>query len=181
MANKVRNYVIAAAGSLMLVCFTAGAGFAWHPGNNGCGNNDRARGMMMHRGGPQCDKYLVDNGVPTATVNAYVADKNKFRTESGAAFEAMRAKNLELYAEMLKDAPNADKAKALQAELSKMRADFDAKRLEHELYIKTTYPKICEIMQQNYQNKGFGPGKPGSGFHHNGPGFGGNHQPGFRN
>lgn len=183
MTKKFRNYAIVAAGSLVLVCFMAGNSMAWGPNHNNFGPGYHGMGYMGSNGGPNFDNYLVDKGVPAATVNAYMAEKNKFRTESAAAFENMRAKGLELYEEMSKATPDVTKAKALQDELSKLRADFDAKRIEHQLAMKTAYPQICEIMQQDFQNKGFGMGKPGPGFHHNngfGPGFHHNNGPGPR-
>lgn len=171
--TKTKNFAMIAAASLMMVGVMAGASFAYGPHHDGFKGKGDFNGYHNDRGG-NFDKFLVDNGVPAETVNAFIADKNKFRAENEAVFEAMRAKGLELYEEMGKAAPDANKAKALQAELSKMRADFDAKRIEHQLYIKTTYPKICEVMQQTFQDRGFGPGHgfgPGPG-HDFGPGHG---------
>lgn len=164
---KAKNSAIIAAASMMMICVMAGASFAYGPNHDGFRGDGNFNGYHHNRGG-DFDKFLVDKGVPAATVNAYMADKDKFRTENKAVFDAMRAKGLELYEEMGKAAPDADKAKALQAELSKMRTDFDAKRIEHQLYIKKTYPQICEIMQKDFGDKGFGPGKPGFG---HGPGM----------
>lgn len=169
--TKTKNYAIIAAASFMMVCFMAGSGFAYGPPHDGFRGKGDFKGFNCNRGG-DFDKFLVDNGVPAETVNAFIADKNKFRAENEAVFEAMRAKGLELYEEMGKAAPDANKAKALQAELSKMRADFDIKRIEHELYIKTTYPKICEVMQQKFQDRDFGPGRGFGPGHDFGPGHG---------
>lgn len=72
---------------------------------------------------------------------------------------------------MSKAAPSAEKAKALQAELSKLRADMDLKHLEHQLYLQSTYPQICEIMHKDFGERGCGPDQRGLG-HGFGPGAG---------
>lgn len=164
--TKAKNYAVIAAAALMMICIMAGTSFAQGP------QPSDLRGKVAgshHMKGGDFDQYLVDKGIPAATVNAYRADKDKFRDENRAAFEAMRAKGLELYEEMSKAAPNVEKAKALQAEISKLRADFDVKHLEHQLYLKSTYPQVCEIMQKDFADRGFGPNHPafGPGFGHN--------------
>lgn len=162
MTKAKKGSVITVVG-LLMICFMAGASFAYGPHHNGFrGNDNFADSHHMMRGGG-CDQFLVDRGIPAATVNAYIADKDKFRDENRAVFDAMRAKSLELYEEMSKTAPNAEKAKALQAEISKLRADFDVKHLEHQLYLKSTYPQICEIMHKDFAERGFGPDQRGFG------------------
>ena len=168
--TKAKNCAIIAAASLMMVCIMAGTGFAYGPHHDGFRGDGNFNGYHQNRGGG-FDKFLVDKGIPAATVNAYIADKDKFRAENEAIFDTMRAKGLELYEEMSKAAPDAGKAKALQAELSKLRSDFDAKRIDHQLYMNKTYPQVCEIMQKDFA-KGFGPGHPGFGFGHQGFGHG---------
>lgn len=153
--TKAKNCAIIAAASLIMISILTGASFAYGPYHEGSRGNNNFNGYHHNRGG-NFDKFLVDKGIPAATVNAYIAEKDKFRTENKAVFDAMRAKGLELYEEMSKAAPAPDKVKALQSELSKLRSDFDAKRIEHQLYIKKTYPQVCEIMQKDFNNKGFG-------------------------
>lgn len=166
--TKAKNCAVIAAAGLMMICIMAGTSFAQGPQHNGFRNHGNFAGSHHMQGG-DFDQFLVDKGIPAATVNAYIADKDKFREENRSVFEAMRAKGLELYEEMSKAAPNAEKAKALQAEISKLRADFDVKHLEHQLYMKSTYPQVCETMQKDFADRGFGPNHPafGPGFGHN--------------
>lgn len=160
--TKAKNYAVATAVGLMMICIMAGASFAFGPQHNGSRDNGNFAGFHHMRGG-DFDQLLVDKGIPAATVNAYIADKDKFRDENRVVFDAMRAKSLELYEEMSKATPSAEKAKALQVELSKLRAGLDVKHLEHQLHLKSTYPQICEIMQKDFADRGFGPNKPAFG------------------
>lgn len=161
--TKAKKCSVITVTGLLMICFMAGASFAYGPHHNDSrGNGSFANPHHMMRGG-NCDQFLVDRGIPADTVNAYIAEQDKFRDENRAVFEAMRAKSLELYEEMSKTAPNAEKAKTLQAEISKLRADFDVKQLEHQLYLRSTYPQICEIMHKDFAEKGFGPEQRGFG------------------
>lgn len=188
MARKSGKLAILA-GSALLVCFVAGNAVAFGPHHNGMMGGGDGRPMMGPGGwhmGPHdgfmgsrdgawgqhdgFDRFLVDQGVPADTVNAYINDKDKWRSENGEAMQAMRAKGLELYEEMSKAQPDAARAKALQGELSQLRAQMDAKRIDNMLYMKKTYTQICDIMQQHFKNKPFGPGFGGKGQFGPGPG-----------
>lgn len=182
MAKRTRKLAILA-GSALLVCVMAGGAMAFGPQHHGGGFKGKgAWGMGSHEAffghHEGFDRFLVDMGVPAETVNAFVADQDKWRGESADAMKTMRAKGLELYAEMSKDQPDAARAKALQGELSQLRAQLDGKRIDNMLYMKKTYPQICEIMQQRFKDGGYGHGF-GPGYGHGfgyGPGKG---KPGF--
>lgn len=188
MHKKFKKGAVVAAGSLMMVCFMASAGMAFGgPHHNGPGPGPRYDGYGYHHfdgpgyhnfGGPgfhkdfygcfdkggKFDRYLVDQGVPADTVIAFKNACQKFSADNSAAFEAMQNKRLQIYEEMNKPAPDAAKAKALQAELNQMKADLDAKRIDHMINLKKTYPQVGEIMQNKFANGkpfGPGPGKPG--------------------
>lgn len=184
MHQKLKKGAIVAAGSLIMICFMASSGMAFGgPHHNGTGPGQRPNGPdgygYHHYEGPgyhkdfyncfdkggRFDRFLVGQGVPADTVIAFKNDCQKFRTDNAAAFEAMQNKRLQLYEEMIKPAPDAAKAKALQAELSQMKADMDAKRIDHMISLKKTYPQISGIMQHKFADgKPFGPGgKPGPG------------------
>lgn len=152
-----KNCFNIAALSFLMVFMLAGTGFAYGPRHYD-GHGPKGHGFYQGDFGPKFDKYLVEKGVSAETVNQYRADMDKFRDGNKAARDAMRAKGLEFYEEMIKPAPDAKKAKALQAELSKMRTDMEAKKLDQTLLMKQKYPQICEIMQQKFHDKGFGPG-----------------------
>lgn len=196
MAKRTGKLAILA-GSALVVCFIAGNAMAFGPHHNGGFQGKGGWGMdSYHNGGfqgkggwgmgphheeffgphPGFDRFLVDRGVSAETVNAFWNDKDKWRNESADTFKAMRAKGLELYEELSKAQPDAARAKALQGELSQLRAQLDAKRIDNMLYMKKTYPQICEIMQQNFKDREFGPGfgmgKPGPNAGKPGPGPG---------
>lgn len=176
MAKKTGKLAILT-GSALVICFIVGNAMAFGPHHNG---GFQGKGSFQGKGGcgmspyddffgdhPGFDRFLADQGVSAETINAFLNDKDKWRSESADAFEAMRAKSLELYEELSKTQPDAAHAKALQGKLSQLRTQLDAKRIENMLYMKKTYPQICEIMQQKFQNRDFGPGfgmgKPGPG------------------
>lgn len=181
MARKTKKLAIVT-GSLLVVCFVAGQALAfgphhngpgkgWGPGHYGDGPGQFDGGPGFHQGfHPGFERFLVDEGVPAATVTAFFNDKDKFRNDNAEAMKAMRAKGLELYEEMSKPQPDANRAKALQGELSQLRTQMDAKRIDNMLYMKKTYPQICDIMQQKFKDRDFGPGF--------GPGPGGKGKPG---
>lgn len=174
MAKRTGKLAILA-GSALLICVMAGGAMAFGPQRGGMMDGDGGKHMMGpdgwnmgyhegfggHRNG--FDRFLVDQGVAAETVNAFVADQDKWRSESAEAMKTMRAKGLELYAEMSKAQPDAARAKALQSELSQLRAQLDDKRIDNMLYMKKTYPQICEIMQQKMQDRPCGPNFGGKG------------------
>lgn len=101
-------------------------------------------------------------------------DLEKARAERNAFFESTRVlrqnmyqKDLELRAELAKQAPDVNKAAGLQKEISEMRTEMDQKRLEHRLRMKTISPELG----MGYGHQGF-KGKGGS---RGGKGHGGGH------
>ena len=69
--------------------------------------------------------------------------------ERNAFFEATQdlrqeiyQKNLELRSELAKKDPDAKKAAKLQREISKLEADFDQKRLDHQMKMRKISPKV---------------------------------------
>lgn len=99
-------------------------------------------------------------------------DVEKLNSERQAFFKQtqdlrneIRAKELALRAELAKKSPDAEKAAGIQKELSDLRAQFDQKRLEHQIRMKEINPNA---------GAGFCDGKGkrgGRGGHGRGPGF----------
>jgi Spy/CpxP family protein refolding chaperone len=87
----------------------------------------------------------------------------KLYKEQSAFFEATRdlreqlyQKGLELRSELAKDNPDANKAAALQKEISTLRAEFDQKRLNHILNMKKINPEIGRGFGRRYAMMGPG-------------------------
>ncbi|HSV92777.1 MAG TPA: periplasmic heavy metal sensor [Desulfobacterales bacterium] len=91
--------------------------------------------------------------------------------EREAFFESTRElrdrayqKSLELQAEMAKQNPDAAKAAALQKEVSGLRSELGAKRLEQQLKMKKEHPEIYSKAYGRGSGMGGGRGMgPGSG------------------
>jgi len=114
-------------------------------------------------------------------------DIQKLEQERADFFEAtknLRAeiyqKRLELRSELAKENPDAKKAAELQTEISKLRAEFDQKRLNHFMNMRKITPDIGRgfgggygMMRRGY---GMGPGMMGPGYGMGpgmmGPGYG---------
>ncbi|MDD3993259.1 MAG: periplasmic heavy metal sensor [Desulfobacterales bacterium] len=89
-----------------------------------------------------------------------IAQLNHLRTDFHKATTDLRAdlrqKELSLQAELAKKEPDAAKAQTLQAEISALRGDLDAKRLAHRMEVRKIAP-----------DAGFGPAMGyGAGPHH---------------
>ena len=84
----------------------------------------------------------------------------KERTDFFEATKNLRAniyqKRLELKSELAKENPDAKKAAELQSEISKMRAEFDQKRLNHFLNMKNINPDIGRGFGGGYGMMGHG-------------------------
>jgi len=111
-------------------------------------------------------------GCGRLAANLSEEDLEKARAERNAFFESTRdlrqqiyQKDLELQAELAKQAPDVEVAAGLQKEISGMRAEMDQKRLEHRLRMKTINPELG----MGYGHQGF-KGKGGS---RGGKGYGG--------
>ena len=89
--------------------------------------------------------------------------QEKFRTGTDELRQDIYAKQMALKSELAQRDPDAKKAIRLQKELSKLKAQFDEKRLTHLLALKEINPKLG----RNFGSKSRGPG--------NGPRGGGGH------
>lgn len=85
------------------------------------------------------------------------SEHNAFFTAVRPLHQDLRAKRLELAAELAKKNPDAKRATALQKEISDLNTVLDQKQLEHAL----TIHKICPDVGRNCC--GYGPG-PGGGY-----------------
>jgi len=90
-------------------------------------------------------------------------DIQKLYKEQSAFFEAtkdlrgkMYQKGLELRSELAKENPDANKAAALQKEISELKAEFDQKRLSHFLNMRKINPEIGRGFGGGYGMMGSG-------------------------
>lgn len=96
-----------------------------------------------------------------------IAQLDKLRTDFHDATADLRAdlrqKELSLQAELAKKEPDTARAQALQAEISTLRAQLDAKRLAHHLKLRKIAPEVGFGQGMGY---GAGPhhGRGGRGF-----------------
>jgi hypothetical protein len=70
------------------------------------------------------------------------AERKAFHEETRGLRQQMVQKNLELQAELAKQAPDAEKAGGIQKEISSLRAQMDEKHLEHRLRLKAIDPDL---------------------------------------
>mgnify|MGYP006287144231 FL=1 len=69
------------------------------------------------------------------------AARDKFFDETRELRREMDDKRYAMQQEMAKENPDRDKVKALQGDLSKLRSEFDEKRLEHRLEMREIVPE----------------------------------------
>lgn len=120
------------------------------PAAAGSGYGRRGQGMGWNQGWNGCPGYGQGGGPGGGAWNQLTDEQiEEVKTERAAFFEAtkdmrqsMNQKRLELQSEIAKKTPDAEKAAELQQELSKLRAEFDLKRLEHRLRMKQIDPDL---------------------------------------
>jgi zinc resistance-associated protein len=160
--------------AIALVATLAVASYAfadWGRGWTGhMGYGPHHRGMMGHdqRYGPEggeCGRgYGPGRGGPRSEMSEEQIEK--METQREAFFkdtepirQKLYEKEMALKSELAKENPDIDAAKALQSEISGLRAEFDQKRLEHRVKMR----KIVPEAGRGYKDRG-GRGPRGGGY-----------------
>ncbi len=115
---------------------SGGMGYGHHgPMHHGWGHH----GPGWQRGGdwgPDSMGNLSDD-----EITALQKERNAFLEATQDLRQGIYQKNLELRSELAKKDPDAKKAAKLQKEISKREADFDQKRLTHQMKMRKINPK----------------------------------------
>jgi Spy/CpxP family protein refolding chaperone len=94
-----------------------------------------------HWGGP---RWLHDPSLSKEDRDALKKERQAFFLATRDLRQELKSKRLALKSEMAKKVPDPKTAKAIQAELSDLKAELAMKRLEHQLKMKKIYP-YCDF------------------------------------
>jgi Spy/CpxP family protein refolding chaperone len=132
--KKMKNKIITRTILILTVFALTGLGTSALAGWGGMGYGHHK--PMHHGWGHGYMENLSDDEIKT------------LQNERNAFFEATQdlrqetyQKNLELRSELAKKDPDAKKAAKLQKEISKLEANFDQKRLDHQMKMRKISPK----------------------------------------
>ena len=138
------------------VGFVASAFAVWGMGGYG------QRGGGWHHmgwGGPG-DGYGYNQNLTDEQQKALDQERQAFLNATENLRQDLYAKNLELRSELAKDDPDAQKAAALQKEISKLESDLDQKQLDFMLTARKVAPDAGRgyMMGGRGGMMGYGPG-----------------------
>jgi zinc resistance-associated protein len=171
-AKVIMILVIAAVLGIGVTSFAGWGRGYWGKGYQGSGYPMGPYGMgpgygMMHQdwgyGGPGYRGDLNDEQMAKLD-----KERQDFYTATADLREALYQKELELRSELAKPEPDAQKASALQKEISNLESQLDQKRLEQRIKMRKDFPQ--------FGNRGYGYGPRGMG---RGMYGGGGYGPGF--
>ena len=128
-----------------------GGGYCW---GQGSGWGQRGYGPSGYQG-----------GISDEQITRLDKERQAFFSETRTLRENLYQKELELRSELAKENPDAQKASALQAEVSDLTAQLDQKRIDHRIKMRKENPEI--FADRGYRRGGRGMGR---GFY--GPGMG---------
>ena len=118
-------------------------------------------GYMMHQGwgggpwgygAPGYQSNLSDEQIASLE-----KERQDFYEATQSLREALYQKELELRSELAKAEPDAQKAAALQKEISSLQSQLDQKRLDQGIRMRKNFPQF------GYRGYGYGPGGMGRG------------------
>lgn len=144
----IKTASIAALLGLFIITGTALAYDGWGRGN--------------HRGGPGVNgpedcPALSDESGPGRRMGLSEEDAKKFEEKRQAFLASTREqrreiyqKGLELRSELAKADPDVQRASGIQAEISKLRAELDQKRLVHRIEMHKLFPDAGPMMGSGY-------------------------------
>ncbi|MGD9096782.1 MAG: periplasmic heavy metal sensor [Desulfobacterales bacterium] len=134
---QIRNFLVATALLVFTVAGTAWAHGEW--GGRGYGGHMKGcGGPMMGSGfGPGLGDLSKEDYAKLEAANA------KFYKETLELRREIDDKRFALSQEWHQEKPDPDKVKALQQEISKLRADLDAKTVEHKLAVREMMPNTA--------------------------------------
>jgi Spy/CpxP family protein refolding chaperone len=127
------------------VLILAGAGIAM--AHDGWGSRGRMGGYGGHVMGPGYGPMMGYHNGPgygdlsEADYNKLEAANEKFFEQTRDLREQLDEKRFALEKEWAKENPDAAKIKDFQNDISKLRSEFDAKRVEHELEVRKMMPE----------------------------------------
>ena len=129
-----------------------GATVALARGGYGCDNhydgNWHGRHMMNSQRETGCESF--HNNLSKEEAAKVDAERDRFFNETRTLRRDIDDKAYELHKSINSDDPDAAKISALQKELSKLKADFDQKRVQHRLAMR-------KILPQKDLGRGWGP------------------------
>lgn len=113
-------------------------------------------------------------------IKAIEEERKAFWKDTESQRRNLHVKELELRTELARENPDAQKALALQKELSGIKSDLDQKRIEHVLKMQKISPHVGRgAMMGRGGRMGYGPdsgrggyGRKGGGYGHRGGGYG---------
>ncbi len=149
----VKKGIIAVA-VIAMVGFVTTAFAGW----GGGGNMNRGPGRhQMGAEGPGC-RYFQN--LTDEQQKALDQERQAFRNATESLRQDLYAKNLELRSELDKDNPDAQKAAALQKEVSQLESDLDQKQLDFTLNARKIAPDAGRgyMMGGRGGMRGYGPG-----------------------
>ncbi len=140
---------------IAIVGFVASAFAGW-----GAGGYGHRGGGWHHMGwGGSGDGYGYNQNLTDEQQKALEQERQAFLNASESIRQDLYAKNLELRNELTEDNPDAQKAAALQKEISKLESDLDQKQIDFMLNAREVAPDA-------------GPGYMMGGMMGYGPGYG---------
>ena len=121
---------------IAIVGFVASAFAGW-----GAGGYGHRGGGWHHMGwGGSGDGYGYNQNLTDEQQKALDQKRQAFLNASESIRQDLYAKNLELRSELAKDNPDAQKAAALQKEISKLASEIDQKQLDFMLNARKVAP-----------------------------------------
>ncbi len=153
--------ILLVAGIVGLIGFSAPSFADWGRGGRGGGYCDGPGAGDCPRG---YGGRGFAGGLSDEQIAALEKERSAFFEQTRGLREEINQKDLELRSELAKQAPDAERAAALQKEISGLEGELDQKTLEHRIKLRKENPQIY--------GRGMGPGYgrgPGYGM---GPGFG---------
>jgi len=156
MKNITLTKGIVILAAIVMVGLVATAYAGW-----GDGYGHRGRGWQhMGWGGPGYSGY--DSDLTDEQRQAFEQERRAFFNETNDLRKNLYAKELELRSELAKDDADAQKAAAIQKDISKLEAEFDQKRLDHVVKMKKVNPDAGRGYMMGGRGRGgmmgYGPG-----------------------
>jgi zinc resistance-associated protein len=145
---------------IILVAIIASAGFVASAFAGWGGGGYGHRGPGWHHMGWGGSGYGYNQNLTDEQQKALDQERQAFLTATESLRQDLYAKNLELRSELAKDNPDAQKAAALQKEVSKLKSDLDQKQLDFMLNARKVAPDAGRgyMMGGRGGMMGYGPG-----------------------
>ena len=127
-----------------------GGGYGYHGygPHHGYGHHGYGRGY-----GPDCD---YGDDLSREEIETLEKQAEAFEKDTAVLRDSVYQKQLALRSKLAKENPDAKKAATLQKEISDLRAEFDQKRIEHEIKTRKMVPNAGRGMMRGYGSRGYG-------------------------